>query len=374
MSTQRNQVIEYLRGIGTLGVIGIHTGAYALDNPQMNIHLFAFLEIVTRFCVPIFFFISAFGLFYQFDQSKPFYYGKFVAQRFKSLVVPFWVWTAYYLWLYSYKYNINPWLDSEKVWKSFFLGQASYHMYFMVILIWFYFLMPLWRWIVCKVWSWPLHFLGMLLILQIGFNYYSSYMTMPKVEGYFFNLLIEYRQSYLVLHYLFIFLFGALWSARLDYFTALIMTHSRAIKAFFHMALAGMLGAYYYCIKIWGYRPDEAVNTVHQLNPIGVLYTLAATMYFYLILTKSPEASKTKRILGILGYYSFTIYLIHPTVMYFIEKFFIIDRLVMDVPIALLFYIAVVLLSLGFSYLLEKVVLGVPGVGILVGVKRKKRK
>jgi surface polysaccharide O-acyltransferase-like enzyme len=63
--SQRIAAIEHIRGLAMLGVIGIHTGAWSLSNPAVNIHLFALFEIVSRFSVPIFFFITAFGLFYQ---------------------------------------------------------------------------------------------------------------------------------------------------------------------------------------------------------------------------------------------------------------------------------------------------------------------
>ena len=56
--------ITYMRGLCMLGVIGIHVGSYALANLTINIHLLGLLEIVSRFTVPAFFFLSAFGLFY----------------------------------------------------------------------------------------------------------------------------------------------------------------------------------------------------------------------------------------------------------------------------------------------------------------------
>ena len=56
---QRLSAIEYIRGISMLGVIGIHVGSQYLMNPAANIHLVAVFETVTRFAVPIFFFISA---------------------------------------------------------------------------------------------------------------------------------------------------------------------------------------------------------------------------------------------------------------------------------------------------------------------------
>ena len=67
MSIKKERVpaIEYMRGISMLGVVGIHVGSqYLMNNPTPNLQLLALYEIVTRFSVPIFFFISAFGLFY----------------------------------------------------------------------------------------------------------------------------------------------------------------------------------------------------------------------------------------------------------------------------------------------------------------------
>ncbi len=61
----RISALEDMRGIAMLGVIGIHVGAqYIVGNHLANAQLVALFEIVSRFSVPIFFFISAFGLFY----------------------------------------------------------------------------------------------------------------------------------------------------------------------------------------------------------------------------------------------------------------------------------------------------------------------
>ena len=70
--------IEYIRGVSMAGVVAIHIGSQYLLNPTPNIHLVALFEIVSRFSVPIFFFISAFGLFYRMNLAEPFEYGKFL--------------------------------------------------------------------------------------------------------------------------------------------------------------------------------------------------------------------------------------------------------------------------------------------------------
>ena len=46
--------ITYMRGLCMLGVIGIHVGSYALQNPFVNLQLISVLEILSRFAVPAF--------------------------------------------------------------------------------------------------------------------------------------------------------------------------------------------------------------------------------------------------------------------------------------------------------------------------------
>ncbi len=85
----RVSAVEAIRGISMMGVIGIHIGAEYLANPSPNIHLVALFDIGTRFSVPIFFFISAFGLFYGKSPSAPFSYRDFLTRRTHAVVIPY---------------------------------------------------------------------------------------------------------------------------------------------------------------------------------------------------------------------------------------------------------------------------------------------
>jgi surface polysaccharide O-acyltransferase-like enzyme len=141
--------IEYIRGVSMLGVVAIHIGAQYLTNPTPNVNLIAVLEIASRFSVPIFFFISAFGLFYKIDLSEPFDYEKFLRRRFKAVLLPYLIWSALYIIHDSFFYSTGiP--APESLAKILFFGLAKYQLYFLVILIWFYLLMPLWIKIIKK--------------------------------------------------------------------------------------------------------------------------------------------------------------------------------------------------------------------------------
>ena len=85
---ERVSAVEAIRGISMMGVIGIHIGAEYLANSSPNLHLVALFDIGTRFSVPIFFFISAFGLLYGQNLSAPFPYRNFLVRRTRTVVIP----------------------------------------------------------------------------------------------------------------------------------------------------------------------------------------------------------------------------------------------------------------------------------------------
>ena len=89
--------ITYMRGLCMLGVIGIHVGSYALQNPFVNLELISVLEILSRFGVPAFFFLSAFGLFYHTSVEGPFSYKEFMHRRIQVVLFPYITWSIFYL-------------------------------------------------------------------------------------------------------------------------------------------------------------------------------------------------------------------------------------------------------------------------------------
>ena len=196
--------IDYIRGISMLGVIGIHVGSQYLMNPLASPHLVALFEIATRFAVPIFFFISAFGMFYHLDKDTPLDYNSFLRRRAKTVLVPYLVWSAFYIMHYTVLFRDPQLLHPLVLAKYLFFGFGSYQLYFLVILLWFYLLMPLWVWVMKRL---TLTGLAGLLIFQLAFNYYSSFMvTHTGIHNIVLRALVENRLNYWVLHYIFIFI------------------------------------------------------------------------------------------------------------------------------------------------------------------------
>ncbi|MPL81545.1 hypothetical protein SDC9_27473 [bioreactor metagenome] len=351
MAKQRILSIEYIRGISMLGVVGIHTGAFSLSNPNVNIHLFALLEIFTRFSVPIFFFVSAFGLFISQNLNEPFNYVNFIKRRLRTVLIPYVSWSLIYMLHYTWISGDTSLWHQPLLSEYFLFGLASYQLYFLVILLWFYALMPVWRFITVQIINNPVRNLSILLCLQIVFNYYSSYILHPLSTNFYLNLILQYRLSYWVAHYVFIFVLGAVCAIKYEEFLAFTRRRLGAINVFFYLSLIGMLLFYYYLLFIRNYTPEAAVNTAHQLSPIGVLYTYAATLFWFSLFSHKRFSSHITLILQRLGDNSYMVYLVHPFVMYYLINYLTNHAIIMTVPVVISFFTLTVLISLCIAFI-----------------------
>lgn len=351
-----------------LGVIGIHIGSQYLMNPTPNIHLVALFEILTRFSVPIFFFVSAFGMFWKRDLDIKIDYRDFYLRRAKSVLVPYLFWTFFYIFHYTVLYRNTMLLHVKEIIKYLIFGFGSYQLYFMVILMWFYFFMPLWVPIVKRL---SIRHLAVLLVAQIVFNYWSCFILKPTAfSNPYISYLIAQRLNYWVLHYLFIFLTGAYCAVHWESFKKYIDSHLSILLGFFLVTGAGMMAHYYYLVLYSGYRPEWAINVVQQLSPIGVLYTLACSLFFFSLFRNISFSSSLEALLGFCGYHSYFAYLFHPVAITYVG--FIIAGLghVYTAPVICCYYLAVAggslligagIRKLGYNFpIINKLTIGTP--------------
>ena len=73
-----------------------------------------------------------------------------------------------------------------------------------------------------------------------------------------------------------------------------------------------MMGSYFYVLNERHYTLLEAIYTIHQLSPMGMLYTGAATLFFLFFFIATPMSSMSRGIWEQIGDTSYGIYLIHP--------------------------------------------------------------
>lgn len=375
MTKPRLDAIAYIRGVSMLGVIGIHVGSQYLLNPTPNAALTALFEIATRFAVPIFFFISAFGIFYNLDLSQPFSYPQFLRKRLKAVLIPYLVWSIFYVLHDGWLYHVGVPSFGDFLWLLLF-GNAKYQLYFLVILLWFYLLMPLWIPLVRHI---GVKGLVLLFVLQVAFDYWSSYNTTLNALAYALEPaslrpFLLYRLNYWVFHYIFIFVIGGYLALHMEAFLNFMQRRRVWLITFFWASLLLLLG-YYEKLLTGGYNQMEAINTAHQLSPPGILYTLAASLFFFTIFTYQRYPSFLNPILDFCGRHSYFAYLVHPFFIGYMVLYCQHHGIILTAPRALVFYFLTAILSLLAAALCRRLGNLLPPLNFLtIGIWPKKKR
>lgn len=362
----RNTIIDNLRGICMLGVIGIHIGSLALA--PNNFTLYLLLEILSRYSVPSFFFISGYGLACTDKgllSGSRLNYIDFMKKRLRGAGLPYLSWSLFYM---LYFWLILPpgfvsWNPLHVAYVLFF-GLGCYHLYFMVILLWFYASYPLWRQLLRIIIQKSIPFMLVLLfIFQLAFNWWTTH---PGLNTAGWSVIaknfFDYRLNYLPLHYLLIFMSGGLAAGYWEKFIALLRRYSAMVCMIFAASMAWDVQSCYEAVTVKGYTLIDLANTYHQLSPQGLCYTVGSLLFFCLALDwlerkAQSEGSLAKpfyKAISILSSYSMLIYFVHPLLLDWLSSAYNHFGIIMTVKKVALSYVLLVLGSLALSILLTK--------------------
>jgi len=331
-----------------LGVIAIHVGSMAVTDAEASPFLVLITNILSRYSVPAFFFISGYGLFYSKPLEERLDYGAFLKKRLKSIGRPYLLASLFYLCYYAFLNRDMSVLDPSNILFSLFFGAAQYHIYFLVILIWFYLLFPLWRSLMramekigLKV-ALPLLFIAQLLLFEGNFHFWT-YPQWIASSPALLNL-CNYRLNYFPFFYLFIFMLGGVIARHYEGFKALITRQKALLTAFFAASAGCNTWLFYRWTFKWQMPYENTVNYLQQLSLPGLVYTIASVLFFSMVLQSGRYP--LKRALKSMSDRSFVIYLIHPVFIDQLEN--LLNRAVgiRQVPMEA-FYMAVLLLSWG---------------------------
>ena len=362
----RNTIIDNLRGICMLGVIGIHIGSLALA--PNNFTLYLFLEILSRYSVPSFFFISGYGLACTDKgllSGSRLNYIDFMKKRLRGAGLPYLSWSLFYM---LYFWLILPpgfvsWNPLHVAYVLFF-GLGCYHLYFMVILLWFYASYPLWRQLLRIIIHQNIPFMLVLLfVFQLAFNWWTTH---PGLNTAGWSVLaknfFDYRLNYLPLHYLLIFISGGLAACYWQKFIALLRKYSAIVCLIFAASVAWDVQSCYKAVTVKGYTLIDLANTYHQLSPQGLCYTVGSLLFFCLALDwlerkvteRGSITTLIYKAINILSAYSMLIYFVHPLLLDWLSSAYNHFGIIMTVKKVALSYVLLVLGSLVLSILLTK--------------------
>ena len=361
----RNKIIDNMRGLCMLGVIGIHIGSLALAPNSFTLYLL--LEILSRYSVPSFFFISGYGLACTDKgllSGSTLNYIDFMKKRLRGAGLPYVSWSLFYM-LYFWLILPPGFVSWEPLHVAFvlFFGLGCYHLYFMVILLWFYGTYPLWR----KLLRIIIHhnhafMLVLLFIFQLLFNWWTTH---PGVNSSTWSVLaknfFDYRLNYLPLHYLLIFIGGGLAAVYWEKFLALLHKYAAGVIVLYLASIGWDVYSCYDAVQSKGYSLLDLANTYHQLSPQGLVYTIGSILFFCLALDWLEKksvgcaiAALLYKAISVLSAYSMLIYFVHPLLLDWITSAANYFGIIMTVKKVTLAYVLLVCGSLALSVLLTR--------------------
>lgn len=320
--------IEILRGVAFLAVVMQHVIAgvfYQPDLSSSSIIIGTTFLGLTRFAVPLFVFITGVVLFYNYDAKLN--YKSFLRKRFKQIVIPYLAWTFfYYVWV-SFLSGVGAsttWNELLKILKLSLTGHASYHLWFMVMIIPFYLLFPLFRFLLSKDRKVSTNLIVVAAFLAVNLILvYALSKGWITSDNPFLNLAVLPYLDRNFLFWLFYFVLGGL-----------VGLYYEQWKTFVHrtwLISLVILGACLYVIysKIAEIHLNRAsdlylysANVTAPLKPFMMLTIIVLIiLVFALARLLADKTTKFTNLLGIFGRYSFGTYLIHALVLSFTNHF-----------------------------------------------------
>lgn len=380
--SERNLVVDRLRALAMLGVIGIHIGPFVFASSTPRLDLFLLFQVFTRFAVPAFFFISGFGLFCNDALNKPFHYFNFIKKHLITVGLPYFVWSFFYiaLWQWEDMYRPDRSFSISVLIVKFLLGEGCYHIYFMVILLYFYVSMPFWRWLVRRVSEKSTTGIAASLAVLAGmqillYQWSATYWNYPPwTQGHAMIIrLLNERMNYLPLFYGFIFVLGGVCAIHEKKIRTLLQEHFTSSLGLFLLSCAVLVWKFKQYVLAGIPLEDIPARYLTQLTPEGLLYTVCWLLFFSAALEKLERAIATEKkserrrsLLDVLSEYSMIIYLIHPLFLYYwLQWFQLLGFSIAQVPVVL-FYVLVLITSLIAGIIIHKLAKKCKPVGLLL--------
>lgn len=202
---QRDESIDFLKGLAIIAVIGLHIIPFFVNSENVfSVRSQRLLTVMNyfRFAVPFFVALSGFSLARKYFKS-PLIIGDFLKSRIGKLIPQYLFWLGI---IYLIVHMVPGWegfSNSFPGWQIVFLGRGEYQLYFVPMIISLYLLFPILFWLTRKF---NLLFVLAALIVQIWFYWYLGNVVIhdPTVK----SLQTDQQQYVFFVSWIFYFVLG----------------------------------------------------------------------------------------------------------------------------------------------------------------------
>ncbi len=293
--------ITLLNVIMCLVVIYIHISSeivVTLDKAHPLYMFFISLWRLTSFVVPGFIMLSGIKMFLKY-KNEEFNVLKFYRSRLTSILIPYIIWVIIYF-VYEYLKGERV-MDFNNLFFCLYSGEIGSHLYFIVALIQFYILMPLWIKIFKK--TNPAFMLPFFYLISTIFGRFLPNIIDIYIRGYYYTY-----ADRIFTQYLFWWAIGCYIGLYYDKFIEILKRHTVFVLITNILSSAMLIYCAYLRYKKSFFLSMEAeIQVLHTLSTLMLLYRIMLFMKDFRI----SENKLIKRIDNA----SFYIYLSHILVL-----------------------------------------------------------
>lgn len=338
--------IDILRVFGLITIVTIHSISFFVLLSGVNTlgHTLQELAVnLLRYGRYVFMFVTGMVLFYSYRERK-INVRSFYKRRLQNLVIPYAIWTAVYLFI-SRSSGLVEWSGAAgfiAMWFANLLnGNAFYHLYYIVVTIQFYLLLP----VLLPVFKPERPRRWAAVILVSGFLLYVLYHHVFELRGHSLLGLVDgtpwagitgwvmQYNNRLLFSYLSFYLLGGLAGIYLEQFRDWVVRRQYLIGLGVLLSTGALIGEYLYFYRHLG---QDWLLTISVFKPSIYIYSLLVIAAVFRLSLSMARRGTLQGLINILSANSLGIYLLHPAVLFLLHTYYF---KVQDIPDYILVFI-----------------------------------
>lgn len=292
---------DYLRVFAALSVIAIHATGWYIYSLGTG---YTWNQLM-RYAVPSFIILSGL-LLYNSDKDKSnFSYFSFLSKRLNKILIPYLLWSIIYAFYNEsqklVEVRAEGWKFLHNLWNQLIYGTASYHLYFLFIIMQMYLIYPALRWLVKNYERKTLigSFIVTLLLQSADYLSAIGFKILPQspIRG------IPYFMMFPM--WIFYFVFGMVMVSNLDRWKEWVLRHKFLILGLWVVSILTM------------FIDSKRTNTFSfSSKPSIIFYTILSFPIMYYLSAKLKGRSEViDKLVHWVSNQSFYVYLAHPLMM-----------------------------------------------------------